>query len=170
MTDSPPSETSRRKTPLTPIVAALVALVAFGALAFGLSRRSGLGHQEERMLSGSAKTLIALGQLEEAEATYTRLLEESRHRSLFATYHFERGKARYRLERHAEARSDFEACIELDEEGLIYQARWNLAQTLSRLGDPEGARREFEAFIAEYGEELPGLKTRAENAIALLAP
>jgi len=168
MTESAPSSPSSSKPHWIPILLVTIALFAFTALVLVQAFRNDLNMQEETLTAGSAETLTTLGRNEEAIEVYTRLLTLSRGEGNFSAYHLNRGDLYFAEEQYDEALEDYQAAISRDELGLLYQARWNKAQTLSRLGREEEAKAGFEAFIEEYGGELPHIRQRAEVAIALL--
>lgn len=168
MTDTPDSPTETRGIPAALIVVIGIALAAFTVLVLIEANKKTLNLQEGSLMAGSAETLATLGKLEESAEVYTELLERSGNESQFATYHLNRANLRYRQGQYEEALEDYRTAIELDKEGLLYQARWNLGQAWARLGETEKAEAAFLAFQEEYGEELPRFARRAEHAIALL--
>jgi len=124
---------------------------------------------EEHLVVGQAQTELSLERYPEAEQLYTTVLKRGAS-SRFAHYHLQRGNIRYRMEQFENAITDYEEAIQQDPEGLLHQARWNLAQSYRSLGRTEDARQAFQTYIDEYGEELTDQADRARLALQLLTP
>jgi tetratricopeptide (TPR) repeat protein len=168
MTDSMETPPVSTKHPILLLVVIVVALIGFSVLVLLEANKKDLNVQEEQLTAGSAETLATLGRYEEAAEVYTELLKRSRSEGQFATYHLNRGNLRFKQERYEDAIADYEASMQLDEIGILYQARWNIAQAYTKVGRTEEAEAAFTAFAEEYGEELPQYKQRARHAIALM--
>lgn len=151
-------------------VAAAVLLVAPILAGVVYMNRPELSRKEEYMEAGHAETLYTLRQYAEAEEVYTRLLETSRTSSRHASYYLKRGNARYHREEYGAAIKDYRRAVELDENRVLHSARWNLAQAYRQTGRREEALRVLRGFLEIYGGDLPSIRARAENAIALLSP
>jgi hypothetical protein len=149
--------------------AAILLLVPAG---FGIyfATRPDFNQADEHLESGFAETLYTMGNLEEADAAYTRLIELSRSQSRRNQYYLNRGNTRYKTGDYQAALEDYEQAIDLDPDAYLYKARWNVAQAHARLGQNREAVEAMRKFILEYGEELPAYQTRAENAITLWQP
>lgn len=148
-------------------IAAVILLLVPAGFSIFFSIRKDFSQQEELLQSGHAETLLTMGNLEEAEKVYTRLITRSRMKSRLENYYLSRANLRFKLNRYEEALSDYQKTIELDPIGNLFKARWNLAQVYARLNRYEEAIDVLEAFNNEYGEELPGYKQNAEHAMHL---
>jgi len=125
---------------------------------------------EEHLIITQAQTELSMRRYQEAEELYTTVLENASSDRAFAQYYFRRGNIRFRMEQHDQALQDYRQAIDLDPEGLLHQARWNLAQSYRSLGQVENARTALQAYLNEYGEELPEQADRANIALQLLRP
>jgi len=148
-------------------VAAAILLLIPMAFSLSFAFRDDFSQKEELLEAGHAETLITMGNLKEAEVVYTALIERSRMASRVSTYYMTRGNLRFKQERYEEALQDYQTAIERDPIGNLYKARWNLGQVYARLGQTEEANSALQAFIDEYGEELPSFKIRAQHARTL---
>lgn len=157
-----------RKTVVGTAAALLFALPILAGLLYGAQPE--YGRVEEHLLAGQADIFTSLRRHAEAEDLYTHLLDNSRKTDRLGPYHLQRGNLRYRDERFEQALRDYDAAIAHDPDGYLHTARWNRAQALRRLGRTDEAQAAFEAFIAEYGDELRDLKAGAELAIRLMQP
>ena len=151
---------------LVTLVAAILLLIPAG---FGIyfAVRSDYNLSDELLEAGHAQTLVTMGNLEQAEEVYTRLLTYSRKGGRQNQYFLNRGGLRFKQENYEGALGDYRQSIALDAPGNLYKARWNLGQTYARLGQYDQAIEAMQAFIDEYGEELPSYQRLAENAISL---
>lgn len=148
-------------------VAAVILFLIPASFGIYFTVRSDYNRSDELLQSGQATTLMTMGNLQEAEEVYTRLILNSRTDTQHDQYYFNRGNLRFKQGEFEKALEDYQQAIELDPIGNLYKARWNLGQTLARLDRNEEAIRTLQEFIDEYGEELPTYKTNAENAISL---
>lgn len=170
MTDEKNSSPPAQRIPGYAILILVIAVLGFSALVLIQANKDDLNAQEEALTAGSAETLATLGRTEEAIEVYTDLLERSRNEGNFATYYLNRANLYFQQDQYQEALADYDAAISRDEIGSLYQARWNRAQTLARMGRTTEAETGFENFIDEYREELPQFADRARHAIAFLEP
>lgn len=151
---------------LVTLVAAILLLIPAGFSIY-FAVRSDYNYTDELLEAGHAQTLINMGNLEEAEEVYTRLLKYSREGGRQNQYFLDRGDMRFKQGNYEGALEDYRQSIALDAPGNLYKARWNLGQTYARLEQYDQAIAALQTFIDEYGEELPSYRRMAENAISL---
>ncbi|WFB35383.1 tetratricopeptide repeat protein [Kiritimatiellota bacterium B12222] len=147
--------------------ASIILLLIPAAFSISFALRKDYNWSEETLVAGHAETLVTMGNLPEAVKTYTRLIDNSRIDARLNQYYLSRGDLQFKQENYQEALDDYLKAVELDPIGNLYRARWNLAQAYARVGQYDQAIETIQAFIDEYGEELPSYRVRGTHAITL---